>query len=226
MYAVGNPIRYNDPSGHCFDDPVTAALCVAMAYVATAIYVSARTMSAQPVGNNASNIWQLMKLGAEHADHANITGEGLQSLENDPSVQDAEGRITAQIKSDPKYEEQSFSPKTDPSPFTADGPSRNFVTGLLTGNPAFLMVHSANLYATNTKVSANGTITTTWEVSDNFDYLPDWNNHQRPHYWEYNIGATLSYPIYYGFLRAKPQVPTTAEWNQTILPTNSCGHCR
>ncbi|MBI1793413.1 MAG: hypothetical protein HYR70_04395 [Chloroflexi bacterium] len=165
-----------------------------------------------------------------HADHANITGEGLQSLQNDPSVQDAEGRIVADIKNDPRYGNKAFSIPSDyaghktedgfDGNFTANGPSRNYAIGLLTQNPAFLMVHSATLYATNTTVSADGKISTTWKVKDQFDYLPDWNNHQRSHYWEYNIGATLSYPIYYGWLNAKSQVPITAEWN------NPCNRCR
>ena len=210
-------------------------------YALAAVAVAVKVETAQPVGNNASNIWELMKLGVNQADHANITGEGLQSLKDDPSVQAAEGRIGAAIGENTSYGKQAFSipgnyPTNDPKEtgFTADGPSRNFAIGLLTQNPAFLMVHSANLYANNTTVSADGTISTTWKVVDDFDYLPEWNNDSRKglNYWEYNIGATIADPIYYGLLGAKAQVPTTAEWNQTIPSqsgdewwNDSCSRC-
>jgi hypothetical protein len=196
--------------------------------MATALYVGVRTMAAQPDGDNASNIWELMKQGVEQADHANITGEGLQSLQNDPSVQGAENRIIADIKKDPSYGKQAYlipgdyTDSEDPS-FTANGPSKNFLVGLATSNPAFLMVHSGTLYATNTKVSKDGTISTTWKVDDNFDYIPDWENKNHRsffHKWTYNIGAWISQPIYNGLLGAKKQVRTNAYWQQTILPQN------
>jgi RHS repeat-associated protein len=85
-YVNNNPVRYTDPTGHCIFDPIEAILCGAIAYTATALYVGVRTMAAKPDGNNASNIWELMKQGVEQADHVNITGEGLQSLKDDPSA--------------------------------------------------------------------------------------------------------------------------------------------
>jgi hypothetical protein len=160
-----------------------------------------------------------MNLGVKHADRANITGDGLQSLRGDPSVQGAQGRIIAQITRDSRYGKEAFTLSNDPSErFAANGPGRNFVSGLVTSNPAFLMVHTAKIYATNTKVSADGTISTTWKVDDQFDYVADWGNHDREgfHYWAYNIGAEISSLIYYDLLRAKKQVKTTASWKQTI----------
>ena len=217
-YARDNPIRYNDPSGH---DPFWLGL-VSPIYMVAAVVVVALTETAHPIGDNASNIWELMHLGVEHADHANITGAGLQSLENDPSVKGEEDNITALIQSDPKYRNQAYTVPDDEYSklFTANGPSKNFFTGLLTGNEAFLMVHGATLSNTNTKVSADGTISITWKVDDNFDYLPEWNNHNRSgyHYWAYNIGAAIASPIYYGLLGAEPTLPDNASWNQTIYP--------
>ena len=203
-------------------------------YVLAAYVIKENVEMAQPVGYNASNIWELMKLGMEHADHAYITGEGLQSLEDDPSVQAAENNIVDQIRNLPGYGEHDFSISTSDKfshTFTADGPSRDFLIGLLNGNPAFLMVHTATLYATNTTVSANRTISTTWEVKDQFDYQPAWNDHTTrsgKNYYEYNLGAMVSWPIYYGMLHAEREVPDTAKWNQTIPPPpmNSCQRCR
>jgi hypothetical protein len=210
-YAENNPIRYNDPTGHC---PI-CLLAVAATIIAIVL-----TETAKPVGDNASNIWELMHLGVEHADHANITGAGLQSLENDQSVQSAEDKLVADIRSNPNYGKQAFSIDSGNKMFTAGDINGSWVLGALTGNPSFYMVHTAILYDTNTRVSANGTISTTWEVRDNFDYIPAWGDHTtRPNllnYLAYNIGATLVSPIYYGLLGAKPQIPTTANWDQTI----------
>jgi len=75
-YANNNPVRYTDPTGHCpwcFAVGVGAIGVGALAYVAIADYVILRTMTAQPGGENASNIWELTKLGVDQADHANIT---------------------------------------------------------------------------------------------------------------------------------------------------------
>jgi len=221
-YARNNPIRYNDPSGHCFD-PISLILCAAIGYMGTALYVGARTVSAQPDGNNASNIWELMQLGVKHADHANITGEGLQSLQNDPSVKAAKTNIITQIKSDSKYGEQAYTIPDGKAwdDFTANGPSKKWYIGFVTGDEGFRMVHTATLYATNTKVSKDGTISTTWKVDDNFDYLPAWSDHSRKglHYWAYNIGAAVSSPIYNGLLGAKKQIQTNAYWDD-IIPNN------
>jgi hypothetical protein len=171
-----------------------------------------------------------MHLGVEHADHANITGAGFQSLENDPSVQSVQAKIVAQISSEPSYGQKPYTIPDDQlyKNFTAGDVNGSWVQGALTGNPSFYMVHSGTLYATNIKVSADGTISTTWEVRDNFDYLPAWGDHKtRPNilnYLAYNMTAQFIVdPIYYGLLHAEPQLPTTAQWNQTIYPpvTNS-----
>jgi RHS repeat-associated protein len=229
-YVLNNPIRYNDPTGHCFG-PAGVVVCGALLYDAlvvytgVAVYVGARTRLAQPDGNNASDIWELMKQGVNQADQVNITGEGLQSLQDDPSVKAKQDKIIASIKDDPRYGEQDFSISNDYTDledgplFTADGPSKKFLGGLVTGNPAFLMVHSGYLYATNTKVSKDGTISTTWRVDDQFDYIPDWKNKGLA----YNIGATISAPIYYGMLGAKRQFRTNAYWKATI-PNNRPRH--
>lgn len=81
------------------------------------------------------------------------------------------------------------------------------------------MVHTASLYATNTHVSADGTISTTWKFEDQFDYLPAWGDHFRTgaSYWVYNGFAQLIAPIYPGLLQAEP-LSTNACWNQTHPP--------
>jgi RHS repeat-associated protein len=223
-YVNNNPVRYSDPTGHCIFDPVEAILCGAIAYTAITLYSSVKILTAQPDGNNASNIWELMKLGVEQADHANITGEGLQSLQEDKSLQSAQERLLIQITGKPEYGKQAYTLKDLSDKFTANGPSGHWYQAPLDGGQAFWMVHTAILSATNIKVSADGTTSLTWKVSDQFDYLQSKDKGLA-----YNTGALLSYPIYNGLLGAKKQFPTNAEWNQTIPPpppTYSCGRCR
>lgn len=83
------------------------------------------------------------------------------------------------------------------------------------------MAHTGTVSATDIEVSANGTIDTTWVISDNFDYIPDWRNQGNRDgfsYWAYNSFATIIYPIYNGVLGAKKQVPVNAKWDETRLP--------
>jgi RHS repeat-associated protein len=215
-YARNNPVKYDDPSGHC-------PLCIIAVLVIGAIVLTGDTpqTAPQPVpaDGNASNVWELMKLGIEHAAHANITGEGLKSLQNDPSVQAEERNIEEEIRSDPLYGKQAFAPKDYHMSFTAGSVDGSWVKGALTGNPSFWMVHTGTLYATNTKVYKNGTISTTWKVEDSFDYIPDWAHRDLrpnlPNYLAYNIFAQIVSPIYHGLLQAKP-FTTNAYWQQTI----------
>jgi len=219
-YTNNNPVRYTDPSGHCI-------LCLAAAigggvFLGTAIYNNFIREPLEPADVNASNLGGLLLAGYEHAGHANITGEGLQSLQEDPSVQAAQERIVDRIASKPGYGEQAFSLQKDlEDQFTANGPNRSWSQAARAGNPAFWMVHTGNLSATDINVSANGTMEITWVVSDNFDYIPDWDNsgdRDGSSYWAYNIFATIIYPIYNDVLDAKEQVPVNAKWDETISP--------
>jgi hypothetical protein len=216
-YANNNPLYYTDPSGHC-------PLCVVIALVISAVILtgdtSQSTLPPGPIDGNTSSLGDLLQLGLEKADHANIIGEGLQSLKDDPHVKGAQYEIIADITSNSKYQKQPFEESiSEPKDFTANGPDGNWVTGALTGNPSFWMVHTGTLYATNTSVSTDGTISTTWNIEDKFDYLPDWREDFRTgaSYWAYNSFAQIIAPIYHGLLGAKP-VPTNACWNQTIPP--------
>lgn len=114
-------------------------------------------------------------------------------------------------------------PISEPEDFTANGPDGNWVTGAIKGNPSFWMVHTATLYATNAKVSANGTITATWRIDDKFDYIPDWKGRiselrsDPVRYFAYNGFAQLIAPLYHGLLQAPPY-RTNAYWDQTHPP--------
>jgi len=99
--------------------------------------------------------------------------------------------------------------------FTANGPSGNWKEAAITLNQAFWMVHSATIYATNTKVSADGTVSTTWHIHDKFDFIPG-----PDHTDEYNKWASRVHHIYNDILGAKESYPTDAKWHQTILPEN------
>ena len=176
----------------------------------------------EPADVNASNLGGLWLAGYEHADHANITGEGLQSLQDDPSVQAAQQRIVDKITGKSEYREQDFQLDDISDSFTANGPSRSWSQAAKEGNHAFWMVHTGTVSATDIQVSADGTIETTWVVTDQFDYLPDWGNSgQRDgfSYWAYNGYASVIYPLYNGVLCAKQQVPTNASWDETKPPT-------
>ena len=219
-YVNNNPVNSNDPSGHC-------PICLVAVLVIGAIVLTGdtpkNTTPPATADGNASNLWDLLQLGIEHALNATITGEGLQSLQNDPSVQAAEGKIVDKIRTDPKYGQQPFVPGQDVSAtFTAGDVDGSWVKGALTGNPSFYMVHTGTLYASNTKVSADGTISTTWKVEDSFDYLPAWDDHEtRPNivnYLAYNGYTLFIDPIYYDLLHAEPTIPTNAYWDQVIPP--------
>lgn len=214
-YTSNNPLRYTDPSGHC---PV----CIVAALVIGAIVLSGDTPRLGPGG--AGYVTDLVVAGLQHEGHANIVNEGLESLQNDPSVQGAQDRIVALITNKPEYREQPFSINEDiTARFTADGPSGNWKQAFWEGNQAFFMVRNADISATNTNVSADGTISTTWHTDDKFDFIPGPNRSK-----DYNYFASIIYPIYNGLLRAE-SYQTEAHWNQIIPPSNSsnsCGRCR
>jgi hypothetical protein len=154
-----------------------------------------------------------MWLGYEHADHANITGEGLQSLKDDPSVQAAQGRIVDKITGKSEYGEQDFSLKDISDKFTANGSTGKWYQAAWEGNQAFFMVHTGSLSATNIRVSADGTISTTWVVTDKFDYIPN----AEKGFW-YNFFAVPTYFFYNIVGDAEEQYPTNAYWDETIPP--------
>ena len=206
-YTYNNPINCIDPSGH---DPW---------WLQDGNNDQEEVAEYYGYGDNddgdASNVWELMKPGKDYAAHGNIVGRGLQSLKDDPSVQDAQKRIIDIISTYPEYGEQPFVLKNGPSEiFTANGPSRKWVIAALTGNQAFFMVHTATLQATNIRVSADGYISTTWKVDDYFDYIPDWDGKG----WEYNHFAEFVQFFYNDLWGAKEQFPTSAHWNDTIPP--------
>jgi hypothetical protein len=82
----------------------------------------------------------------------------------------------------------------------------------LENNQAFFMVHTGTLSATNTTVSADGTISTTWNISDKFDYKPDFKNKG---FW-YNFYAVINYTGYNIVLGSEEELQTDASWQDTI----------
>jgi hypothetical protein len=172
---------------------------------------------------DAENFFDLLAAGLQHDTHANIVGAGLKSLQDDPSVQAAQDRIVNTIRNYPDYGEQSFSiPNDIPDKFTANGPSGNWKQAAETLNPAFWMVHTGEISATNIIVSGDGTISTTWHIHDHFDFIPGTDHTE-----EYNKWASIIHPIYNGLFHAEESYPTDAYWKQIILPSNSsCGNCR
>jgi hypothetical protein len=199
-YVNYNPVNRTDPSGHWPTWPVPPV----------------PTLNFVPwLSGDASNFGQLMAIGIVHRQHANIVCEGLQSLQDDPSVKDAQGKAVDFITNNSDYRKKAYSYKDDISTgqFTANGPSRNFKQAAKEGNPAFWMVHTGELSATNTKVSADGTITTTCHIHDKFDFIPGPEHNQF-----YNFCATIIHPIYNGLLGAKESYPTDAYWNEIIPP--------
>jgi RHS repeat-associated protein len=209
-YANNSPIMHNDPTGHCPICLVAAVVIIGMIVLAA----DTPQVTAPAANGNASSVSDLIQLGLEHAPHANITGEGLQSLQDDPSVKAEQSNIVGAITHDPKYGEQSFSVQSSfPKQFTANGPSGNWLQAGLTNNQAFWMVHSGTISATNTQVSADGTISTTWHIHDNFDFIPGPDRSAT-----YNSWASIVHLIYNDLLGAEETYPTDAYWNETIPP--------
>lgn len=200
-----NPLKYADPTGH---NPL---LLIAVLVIG-AVVLTADTPRLGP--GEAASIYDLVAAGLQHEGHANIVNEGLQSLQDDPSVQAAQDRIIGEIVSLPEYGERSFTINEGISDsFTANGPSGNWKQAALENNQAFWMVHTATLSATNTTVAADGTISTTWQIQDYFDFIPGPNHSD-----EYNRWASKVHYIYNDLLGAEESYPTNAYWNDTIPP--------
>ena len=178
------------------------------------IYTHVIHTPSKPADGNASNLWDAVYLGYEHAEHANIVGEGLQSLQEDKSLQAAQDKIIEDIIDESFYRQEAYIPEDKFERFTANGSSGNWEQAAKEFNQAFWMVHTAIVSTTDTRVAADGTITTTWVVSDDFDYLPDFRNKGL----EYNFFAVLISFGYNVVLGAKTQYPTTATWTEVIPP--------
>jgi len=203
-YTFNNPVKYNDPSGHC-------PFCLVAALVMGAIIL---TGDSPRVGaGEAANVTDLIIDGLQHEEHANIVGDGLQSLQDDPSVQAAQGRVVDVITGAPEYGKQAYSPSDISDQFVADGPSGNWMEAAINGNQAFWMVRGGTISATNTNVSADGTIATTWHVQDNFDFIPGPDRSA-----DYNFWASIVHYFYNDLLGAEESFPTDAYWNESIPP--------
>ena len=203
-YGLNNPTRYNDPDGHC-------PICLVALIIIGAVVLNADTPRQGP--GDAGNVMDLVTDGLQHEEHARIVGEGLQSLQDDPSVKDAQGRVIDFITDNPNYGKHDYSHSDVTDQFTANGPSRNWKEAAITGNQAFWMVHTGTITATNIQVSADGSITTTWHIHDYFDFIPGPNHSD-----EYNYWATKVHYVYNNLLGAEETYPTDAYWNATIPP--------
>jgi hypothetical protein len=211
-YVNCNPVNNTDPTGHCI-----SCLIITGIIVDIAIYNNFIRTPEAPADGNASTVTDLIMLGYDHADHANIIGQGLQDLQNDPSVQKAQEGLIDKIKGDPRYGQEAYSvPEEDlNASFNADGPSGNWKTAAFENNQAFWMVHNGNLSATNTSVTKNGAISTTWKITDSFDFIPDIKTRDV----EYNLFAIPTYFAYNIIFGAKKEFPINAYWNQIIPST-------
>jgi hypothetical protein len=112
-----------------------------------------------------------------------------------------------------EYGERPFSINQDISDsFTADGPNGNWKEAAVTNNQAFWMVRNGTISATNTTVSVDGTISTTWHVHDEFNFDPGPDRSK-----DYNYWVTL-YHYFYADPLGIETVVTDAYWNETIPP--------
>jgi RHS repeat-associated protein len=203
-YTNNNPVRYKDPSGHC-------AICLVAVFIIGAVMLTGDTSHLR--AGDASSAFDLVKMGLQHEKHANIVNEGLKSLQDDPSVKAAQGRLVDRITNKPEYRKQAYSNDDVSDQFTANGHSGNWKQAAQENNQAFWMVHTGIISATNIKVSADGTISTTWHIHDDFDFIPG-----PDHAEEYNYWASKVHYIYNELLGAEESYPVDAYWNETIPP--------
>ena len=96
---------------------------------------------------------------------------------------------------------------------TLIAPYQTTLDCVLEGNQPFWMVNNGILSATDIKVFADGTIETTWVVTDKFDFIPTMERN-----FEYNFFAIPIYFFYNIVGGAKEQVPVNASWDETIPP--------
>ena len=222
-YVNNNPLLYTDPDGHwgrIFSDVIAAIRGV---ITGVRIYTHVIHTPSEPADGNASNLWDAVYLGYEHAEHANIVGEGLQSLQDAPSLNDAQDKIISRIKNDdPRYGHETYNLLDNDNvdmdePFTANGPSGVWWQAAKDFNQAFWMVHTATVSASNVRIDVDGTISLTWDVSDSFDYIPDWDRG----FGYYNIFAVICSYGYNDILGAVEQYSTHASWQETIPPKSA-----
>jgi RHS repeat-associated protein len=219
-YANNNPINYSDPTGQCISVHVTTEL-VLDAFCETEDWVidAMGLITTKVLSPDANDFWGLVFHGMLHFPYARITGQGLQSIENDPRIIQAQEQTIQQIQTDPRYGRIEFTPKIYPIRVVL-GKHGDFIHTLLVSDPNFWMVYNAMLHV-YPEVSADGTIKTTWQIVDSFDFEPDWFGDTRSggEYWKYNVLATIfGWGFYDSILHGAPEMPDTATWTTTIYP--------
>jgi len=207
-FVNNNPVRYNDPTGHTVNPcPMCQLWALALASVNNAI------------GPNATGFWELAARGVLQANAANIVGQGLAQLKRDPAVTSFQNETLDKIMSNSQYGQNAFTPN-DKSDSVYVGDHGNTIVNLFDENN--WMVHAGTMTATNMNVSKDGKITTTWQISDNFDFRSDWSDHTTRTglaYWKYNISAALFGDfLYHGIFGATDDLSTTATWYTTLCP--------
>ena len=199
-YARNNPVNYTDQSGHfpnCFS-------CNLFLKGINAVINNI-------IGSNTSSFGGLLLRGVRKFSSANIVGEGLEQIRNDPDVVEKQQEIINEI--------------TDTNSSKVE-----HVLGVDLGehgslwkdmhDPTFWMVNEADLSAENIRISKDGTMKVTWVVSDVFDYHPHWDtfNKRSPKvYLFYNLTAEVIEYWYHDKLGAT-DVKTSATWEETIYP--------
>jgi RHS repeat-associated protein len=206
-YVNNNPVTYNDPTGHEIPTP----LCIFCSIL----------------GPNATDFWGLALRGILHFPDAKIIGQGLESIKQDPDIISKQEKMIQEMAANPEYGQDAYTPKHIEPEQIDLGEHGSLSKNVFDQN--FWMVHLAMLSATNAKVSADGTITTTWKVTDSFDFEPDWSDtttRSRWSYWKYNLLATaFGTVLYHGLLNGEPKFPDTATWTTTEYP-QECQNCR
>lgn len=86
-YVRNNPLVYSDPTGH---NPL---LLIAALVVGTIVLTgdTPLIMPSLPLSNDqAATLGDLLLMGINHVTNANLVGEGLQDLQNDPHIKGAQ----------------------------------------------------------------------------------------------------------------------------------------
>lgn len=140
---------------------------------------------------------------------ATITGNALEDIAGDKTMQTKQNEMVDQITNDPRYGKEDFDGDFGTSPITFGEMGNNNMLEDATHSPTWT-VRAANVSTTFT-VTAGGDIQFNHTLSDVLDLVPDWENRTGFSGFFYNVTTTITGGVWHGLLGAR-KMETHANW--------------